>query len=330
MPARGSSSRSRARGRSSSSRRWPRPGASRAGDPGASRRERQPLLRRRVASAATERCPARLRGWTARRRSSTTSPDAAQGQQGEARRSDQGDDGRARRRRAAGRPGIKTIQLVGRRRRRSASGLPPRTTKPCSRPAARRWRRPTRCRPIRRRSCACARARRGLTPASWTPTSASSRPGIGTGRSGGHTSARAVTGTRPRASPISRSTTMAGGNLTGRLAGSTPQRSMSNPSARSRHGSRPAHSAQSWSGLTRPGRIRFQSKPSTCRTTPGRASSLAPPASASKSAFFTVYEGPMFGDAFRDLRRQPDGSWKSKMAKTRFRRVEVPAPPPIR
>ena len=25
----------------------------------------------------------------------------------------------------------------------------------------------------------------------------------------------------------------------------------------------------------------------------------------------TVYEGPMFRDAFRDLRRQPDGSWKS-------------------
>ena len=46
---------------------------------------------------------------------------------------------------------------------------------------------------------------------------------------------------------------------------------------------------------------------------PGRASYCG---TVMESRFFTVYEGPMFADAFRDLRPEPDGSLKSKGERT--------------
>ena len=44
----------------------------------------------------------------------------------------------------------------------------------------------------------------------------------------------------------------------------------------------------------------------------GESLDLVCPAGNTESEvpFFTPYEGPMFGEAFRDLRRQLDGSWK--------------------
>ena len=101
------------------------------------------------------------------------------------------------------------------------------------------------------------------------------------------------------------------GNLTGTLAGSTPERTQTMPTVlvqvcRARNVQRQA------------GRVSYVrarhvfSQAVDVQTTPGRASWACPAGTTvSDQPFFTVYEGPMFRDAFRDLRRQPDGSLKS-------------------
>jgi hypothetical protein len=101
------------------------------------------------------------------------------------------------------------------------------------------------------------------------------------------------------------------GNLTGRLAGSTPERSQTMPTCSFRYVAPGTFSAKLVGSYT-PGQDSFSAQAVEVRTTPGRASWTCPAGTTvTEQAFFTVYEGPMFRNAFRDLRRQPDGSRKS-------------------
>ena len=72
-------------------------------------------------------------------------------------------------------------------------------------------------------------------------------------------------------------------------------------------------SAQLVVGSHTPGQNTFSVQTTNVQTTPGRASYCG---TVMESRFFTVYEGPMFADAFRDLRPEPDGSLKSKGERT--------------
>ena len=101
------------------------------------------------------------------------------------------------------------------------------------------------------------------------------------------------------------------GNLTGTLAGSTPERAQTIPPCSFRYVAPGTFSAKLVGSYT-PGQDTFSAQATEGRTTPGRASWACPAGTnVTDQAFFTVYEGPMFRDAFRDLRRQPDGSRKS-------------------
>jgi hypothetical protein len=101
------------------------------------------------------------------------------------------------------------------------------------------------------------------------------------------------------------------GNLTGTLAGSTPERAQTIPPCSFRYVAPGTFSAKLVGSYT-PGQDTFSAQAAEGRTTPGRASFTCPGGTnVTEQAFFTAYEGPMFRDAFRDLRRQPDGSRKS-------------------
>ena len=101
------------------------------------------------------------------------------------------------------------------------------------------------------------------------------------------------------------------GNLTGTLAGSTPERAQTIPSCSVTYVAPGTFSAKLVGSYT-PGQDTFSVQAAEGRTTPGRASWACPAGTTvTDQAFFTAYEGPMFRDAFRDLRRQPDGSRKS-------------------
>jgi hypothetical protein len=101
------------------------------------------------------------------------------------------------------------------------------------------------------------------------------------------------------------------GNLTGMLAGSTPERTQTVPTCSFRYVAPGTFSAKLVGSYT-PGADAFSAQAVEVRTTPGRASWTCPGGTTvTDQPFFSVYEGPMFRDAFRDLRRQPDGSRKS-------------------
>jgi len=101
------------------------------------------------------------------------------------------------------------------------------------------------------------------------------------------------------------------GNLTGMLVGSIPERKQTIPPCSFKHVAPGTFSAKLVGSYT-PGPDTFSAQAVDVRTTPGRASWACPAGSSVQDqGFFTVYEGPMFRDAFRDLRRQPDGSRKS-------------------
>jgi hypothetical protein len=98
------------------------------------------------------------------------------------------------------------------------------------------------------------------------------------------------------------------GNLTGRLAGSIPQRSMSYPGCSSFVWLTPGTFSARLVGSYTPTQNTFSAQAVDVKNTWGRASYCGP---AAESAFAQIHQSPMFGDAFRDLRRQPDGSLKS-------------------
>jgi hypothetical protein len=101
------------------------------------------------------------------------------------------------------------------------------------------------------------------------------------------------------------------GNLTGRLAGSTPQRTQTIPTCSFRYVAPGTFSAKLVGSYTS-GQDAFSAQAVEVQTTPGRGSwTCQAGTTVTDQPFFTVYEGPMFRDAFRDLRRQPDGSLKS-------------------
>jgi hypothetical protein len=101
------------------------------------------------------------------------------------------------------------------------------------------------------------------------------------------------------------------GNLTGRLTGSTPERSQTMPTCSFRYVA-PGNFSAKLVGSYTPGQDTFSVQAVEVRTMPGRASWTCPAGTTvTDQAFFAVYEGPMFRDAFRDLRRQPDRSLKS-------------------
>ena len=98
------------------------------------------------------------------------------------------------------------------------------------------------------------------------------------------------------------------GNLTGRLAGSIPQRSMSYPGCSSFVWLTPGTFSARLVGSYTPTQNTFSAQAVDVKNTWGRASYCG---HAAESAFAQIHQSPMFGDAFRDLRRQPDGSLKS-------------------
>jgi hypothetical protein len=98
------------------------------------------------------------------------------------------------------------------------------------------------------------------------------------------------------------------GNLTGRLAGSIPQRSMSYPGCSSFVWLTPGTFSARLVGSYTPTQNTFSAQAVDVKNSWGRASYCGP---AAESAFAQIHQSPMFGDAFRDLRRQPDGSLKS-------------------
>lgn len=100
------------------------------------------------------------------------------------------------------------------------------------------------------------------------------------------------------------------GNLTGTLTGSTPQRSQTIPQCTMIYVAPGSFSAKLVGSYT-PRPETFSVQATDVQTTPGRASYRCVYGNTvSESPFFTVFEGPIFRDAFRDLRRQPDGSLK--------------------
>jgi len=98
------------------------------------------------------------------------------------------------------------------------------------------------------------------------------------------------------------------GQLTGTLAGSTPQRSMSYPGCSSFVWVTPGTFSARLVGSYTPTQNTFSVQAVDVSTTWGRASYCGP---VVESAFAQIHQSPMFADAFRELRRQPDGSLKS-------------------
>jgi hypothetical protein len=103
------------------------------------------------------------------------------------------------------------------------------------------------------------------------------------------------------------------GKLTGGIHGSTPQRSQSNPACSSFVLVKPGRFGGVLFGSHGPGQNTWSVQAGNVQTIPGQAVYCG---AVMESRFFTVYEGPMFADAFRDLRRQPDGGWKSSGERT--------------
>jgi hypothetical protein len=100
------------------------------------------------------------------------------------------------------------------------------------------------------------------------------------------------------------------GNLTGTLTGSTPRRTQTLPSCTMTYIAPGTFSAKLKGSYT-PGPETFFVEASEGQTTPGRASFSCTYANTVNDLYFyAAYEAPMFREAFRDLRRQPDGSWK--------------------
>jgi hypothetical protein len=107
------------------------------------------------------------------------------------------------------------------------------------------------------------------------------------------------------------------GNLTGTLAGSVPERTMIMPSCSSYRLLAPGTFRAKLLGSYTPEPDRFSVQAVDVQTTHGRASLTCPSGGSTfEQAFFSVYEGPMFKDAFRDLRRQPDGGLKTSDERT--------------
>jgi hypothetical protein len=101
------------------------------------------------------------------------------------------------------------------------------------------------------------------------------------------------------------------GNLTGRLTGSTPERTQTMPTCSFRYVAPGTFSAKLVGSYT-PGPDTFSAQAVDIQTTPGRASWACPAGSNTvEQRFYEVYGTPIFRDAFRDLRRQADGGWKS-------------------
>jgi hypothetical protein len=107
------------------------------------------------------------------------------------------------------------------------------------------------------------------------------------------------------------------GNLTGRLAGSIPERKQTIPPCSFKYVAPATFSAKLVGSYT-PGPDTFSAQAVEGRTTPGRASWICPAGGGDvqDQGFYGVYETPMFRDAFRDLRRQPEGGLKSNGEKT--------------
>jgi len=102
------------------------------------------------------------------------------------------------------------------------------------------------------------------------------------------------------------------GNLTGRLVGSTPERKQTIPPCTFAQVAPATFSAKLIGSYT-PSQNTFSAQAVEVRTTPGRASFSCPAGGGVvEHGIYEAYQGPMFKDAFRDLRRQPDGSLKSK------------------
>jgi hypothetical protein len=99
------------------------------------------------------------------------------------------------------------------------------------------------------------------------------------------------------------------GNLTGTLVGSVPERKMTMPTCSGYALVTPGTFRAKLLGSYTPAPDRFAVQAVDVQTTHGRAT-LTCPAGGSifEQPFFSAYEGPMFRDAFRDLRRQPDDS----------------------
>lgn len=101
------------------------------------------------------------------------------------------------------------------------------------------------------------------------------------------------------------------GNLTGRLTGSVPQRSMTIPSCSAYRLAAPGSFSAKLVGSYTSGRDTFSAQAVEVSTTWGRISWTCPPAGEGDWPFFEVYQSPIFQNAFRELRREPDGSMKS-------------------
>ena len=102
------------------------------------------------------------------------------------------------------------------------------------------------------------------------------------------------------------------GNLTGTLVGSTPERAMTVPTCSAYRLVTPGTFRARLLGSYVPEPDRLSVQAVDVQTTHGRASLTCPAGSSMfEQPYFAVYEGPMFQDAFRDLRRQPDGTLKS-------------------
>ena len=99
------------------------------------------------------------------------------------------------------------------------------------------------------------------------------------------------------------------GNLTGTLVGSVPERKMTMPTCSGYALVTPGTFRAKLLGSYTPAPDRFLVQAADGQTTQGRASLTCPAGSSTfEQAFFTAYEGPIFREAFRDLRRQPDDS----------------------
>lgn len=106
------------------------------------------------------------------------------------------------------------------------------------------------------------------------------------------------------------------GNLTGTLAGNTPENLPTSPTCSSKFLAPATFSAKLVGSYT-PGQNTFSAQATDVQTTPGRNSHSCPAGShVSDAPIFTVYEGPMFRESFRDLHRDPDGSLKSNGERT--------------
>ena len=114
--------------------------------------------------------------------------------------------------------------------------------------------------------------------------------------------------------------------LIGGFYGSTPQRSQSNPACSSFVLITPGTFSAQLVGTHKPGQNTWSIRATNVRTTPGQASYCG---TVMESRFFTVYEGPMFADAFRDLASSRTAAG-NQAANARFRQAVVPVRPHIR